>query len=208
MNSVSASSLNIGSILGCFLGGYFGGKYGPKRAIQCSCIIGSLGWLAIAVAPHVSFLIIGRVLCGVSGSFSTPNCSLLVSQYRLYISILYLIHKGKKSVHSSSAKRRGVFLALFGLMFGIGILIFYCLGAVLYWRYVASLPPLLYFLLALGLFFPPESPIWLLGHKGENEARSALVWLRYHGCQLYLHENIQSYSLTGLMTRLVMNFKL
>ena len=96
MNSVSASSLNIGSILGCFLGGYFGGKYGPKRAIQCSCIIGSLGWLAIAVAPHVSFLIIGRVLCGVSGSFSTPNCSLLVSQYRYYISILYLIHKGKK----------------------------------------------------------------------------------------------------------------
>ena len=108
MNSVSASSLNIGSILGCFLGGYFGGKYGPKRAIQYSCIIGSLGWLAIAVAPHVSFLIIGRVLCGVSGSFSTPNCSLLVSQYRYYIAILYLLHKGKNGSFQFSQEKGSV----------------------------------------------------------------------------------------------------
>lgn len=143
--------------------------------------------------------------CRPSRLISNHRSSSVWSQWQLLHSKLFftcisvqVLHRypisftqGKKMVHSSSAKRRGVFLALFGLMFGIGILICYCLGAVLYWRYVASLPPLLYILLALGLFFPPESPIWLLGHKGENEARTALVWLRYHDCELDLHENVQ-----------------
>ena len=76
-------------------------------------------------------------------------------------------------------KWRGIFLPLFALMVGFGILICYSFGIELSWRYVASLPPVLYILLAIALFFIPESPIWLLGHKGEQEARKALQWLRY-----------------------------
>ena len=76
-------------------------------------------------------------------------------------------------------KWRGIFLSLFALMVGFGILICYSFGIELSWRYVASLPPVLYILLAIALFFIPESPIWLLGHKGDQEARKALQWLRY-----------------------------
>ena len=64
-------------------------------------------------------------------------------------------------------------------MVGFGILICYSLGIELSWRYVASLPPVLFMMLAIALFFLPESPIWLLGHKGEPEAKKALQWLRY-----------------------------
>ena len=78
----------------------------------------------------------------------------------------------------SSLKWRGVFLTLFGLMLGFGVFICYCLGAGLYWRYVSSIPPVLYIFLAAGLFLIPESPIWLLGHRGEEEALDALLWLR------------------------------
>ena len=78
----------------------------------------------------------------------------------------------------SSVKWRGIFLSLYALMVGVGILLSYCLGAVLYWRYVASIAPVLYTILAFGLFLTPESPIWLLGHYGEEPARSALQWLR------------------------------
>ena len=63
-------------------------------------------------------------------------------------------------------------------MVGIGILFCYCLGAGLYWRYVAVIPPMIYIAVVFILQFIPESPIWLLGHKGEDEAREALQWLR------------------------------
>ena len=41
--------------------------------------------------------------------------------------------------------------------------------------------PFLYIIQALALPFIPESPIWLLGHRGEKEALKALKWLRYVG---------------------------
>ena len=63
-------------------------------------------------------------------------------------------------------------------MMGCGILLCYSLGSGLYWRHVASLPPLLFIILAVALCFIPESPIWLMGHKGEKEAEDALKWLR------------------------------
>ena len=63
-------------------------------------------------------------------------------------------------------------------MVGVGILFSYSLGALMYWRLVACLPPVLYIVLATGLHFIPESPIWLLAHKGDKEAHLALQWLR------------------------------
>ena len=79
----------------------------------------------------------------------------------------------------SSLKWRGVFLTVFSLIANIGILICYCLGAVLYWRYVAIIVQVFLIVQAMGLPFIPESPIWLLGHRGEKEALDALKWLRY-----------------------------
>lgn len=90
----------------------------------------------------------------------------------------YKIHLVNYDIHFSSMKWRGAFLSLFALMVGFGILLCYSLGIGLYWRYVATVPPILYILLAIGLCLIPESPIWLLGHKGESEAREALQWIR------------------------------
>ena len=89
----------------------------------------------------------------------SANCSLLVAQY-------------------SSTQRRGGFLALYMLMSGVGVLASYSLGAGLNWRVVAVFPPILYACMVMGLFAVPESPIWLLSHKTETDARQALIWLR------------------------------
>ena len=80
----------------------------------------------------------------------------------------------------SSVKWRGAFLSLFALMVGIGIFFSYVLGSFLYWRLVSSLPTVLgYILLGTGLISVPESPIWLLSHRGVDQARQSLLWLRY-----------------------------
>ena len=78
----------------------------------------------------------------------------------------------------SQLKYRGAFLSLYGLMVGLGITLCYSLGAGLYWRLVALLPPLLYLALFAGLLLVPESPLWLLGHTTPDQARGALQWLR------------------------------
>ena len=80
--SLSASSLNIGQMAGCLIGGYSGGRFGPKRTILASCLPAALGWVIIASSPYFAGLVLGRVLCGLSSSFSSANCSLLVAQYR------------------------------------------------------------------------------------------------------------------------------
>ena len=86
---MSASSVNIGQIVGCLLGGYCGGRFGPKRTILASCVPAALGWIIIASSPHLATLILGRVLCGIAGCFMDPNCSLLVARYR-FIFLLYV----------------------------------------------------------------------------------------------------------------------
>ena len=69
-------------MVGCLLGGYCGGRFGPRRTILFSCIPAALGWLLIACSPYFATLMPGRLLVGLSASFCTSNCSLLVAQYR------------------------------------------------------------------------------------------------------------------------------
>ena len=155
----SASSVNIGQIFGCLIGGYCGGKFGPKKTMLLFSFPAIISWLGIAFSPYLGFLILGRVVCGFCAAISIANSSLLVAQY-------------------SSTRWRGAFLSLYGLMIGIGILIAYSLGAALYWRYVAAFPTCLLLLYILGLSRLPESPIWMLGHKGASDTKEALIWLR------------------------------
>ena len=80
---------------------------------------------------------------------------------------------------SSNVKQRGGFLSLYALILSLGILTTYCLGALLYWRFVSIIPPFINFLLFLALWRIPESPLWLLSNRGTEDCREALQWLRY-----------------------------
>ena len=155
----AASSVSLGQLVGGGLGGLLGGAIGPKRTILLGVLPIFVGWLLIGLAPHISLLILGRLANGLGSTFLTANCALLITQY-------------------SAAQRRGAFLSLFTLMLSLGILVAYCLGAGLYWRYLTAVPAALSLLFAAGLCRIPESPIWLLGHRGREAARAALIWLR------------------------------
>ena len=154
--------MNLGQIVGCLVGGFCGGRWGPRTTVLWSCLPACLAWLGLSLAPSLPVLLASRVCCGLAGSLASANCALLVAQY-------------------SSDRRRGAWLSLFALMVGLGILLCYSLGAGLAWRWVAAVPPLLYTLLAAGLARLPESPVWLLGHRGPGPALAGLAWLRGPG---------------------------
>ena len=174
--NMSASSVNIGQIVGCLLGGYCGGRFGPKRTILASCVPAALGWIIIASSPHLSTLILGRILSGIAGGFSSSNCSLLVAQYRFLVTRINQFKSWLK--YFSSVKLRGGFLSLYALNLSLGILTTYCLGALLYWRIVSIIPTFINFILFLALWRIPESPLWLLSHRGTEDCREVLQWLR------------------------------
>ena len=79
---ILASSVNLGEMAGGLLGGYCGGRFGPRKAVMVSCLPGALSWIIISSSPHLALLILGRILCGLSMSFSLCNIPLLVAQYR------------------------------------------------------------------------------------------------------------------------------
>jgi len=154
-----ASCITFGLLTGSLVGGYCGGRFGPRRTILCAAVPGILAWLAVALAPGLAVLLVGRVLSGVCCSVTTANASLLVTQY-------------------SSLHRRGTFLSLFSLMLGLGVLLIYTLGGLLPWRLCCLAPPSILVVQVIGLASVVESPAWLLTHRGEEKAREALVWVR------------------------------
>ena len=80
--NVLASVVPIGMVLGGLVGGYLAMRCGPKKMMQVSCLVNVLGWVSIAASPHLALLIIGRFICGLGGSMSNSNMSLLIAQYR------------------------------------------------------------------------------------------------------------------------------
>ena len=80
--NITASVISLSMIPGSLLGGFYGGKYGPRRAVLVSSVMAALSWLLLSVSPHLAPLLLGRLINGLSVGFGTPNCALLVAQYR------------------------------------------------------------------------------------------------------------------------------
>ena len=72
------------------------------------------------------------------------------------------------NIFTSSVQRRGMFLSLGSVVLNFGILVIYCLGALLPWRFVSMLAPLFYLLFFIALWMIPE-PKPPRSHRGEDD---------------------------------------
>ncbi len=73
---------------------------------------------------------------------------------------------------------RGVLGSLTASALALGILVAYIIGAFVPWQVLAWILGCFPLVMLVGMYFMPETPIWLMAHNRESEARQALQRLR------------------------------
>ena len=66
----------------------------------------------------------------------------------------------------------------------LGIVVTYVIGAFVDWHILAWILSSFPLLLLVGMIFLPETPIWLLTHGRQDEARQSLQFLRGRQIQI------------------------
>jgi sugar porter (SP) family MFS transporter len=154
------SSLLVGAAVGAVISGWTAGAIGRRKTKIISGTIYTLAALACALAPSAWWLILARFVLGLSvgtASFVSP----------MYISEL------------TPPRIRGGVTTFNQLMVTSGIFIAYVAGWALAgvsheWRWMLALGAVPGLVLAIGMFFQPESPRWLVEQDRVDDARAVL----------------------------------
>ena len=135
---------------------------GRKAALLGQYVIFSVGFLLVACTNYHRnkyFMYVGRGLGGFAVGCATPASQIYVSE-------------------CSSPRIRGRLGSFTASSMALGIWLAYIIGAFVEWyvhAWVFSALPVVFFFWTL---FMPETPIWLLTHGKEDQARQSLQKLR------------------------------
>ena len=161
------SLLTLGSFVSSLTAGYFASFFGRREGLWAACILNVIACGIQIGTDSAGVLYLGRLVLGLANGF-------LVTFSNVYTS------------EAAPAHLRGIIVALFAYWVNIGSIV----GSVvvnytkdrtdkLSYRIPLACLYIVPTILAVGLFFVPESPRWLL-HKGrDQQARCALERLRY-----------------------------
>ncbi|GAV49361.1 hypothetical protein ZYGR_0N07680 [Zygosaccharomyces rouxii] len=161
-----ASPYLTAAIFGSPLAVLFNKYFGRKWVVFVSCLFGVAGSLIQAFANHLGVLLFARLLLGVGMGLNSAVVPIYTAE-------------------CSPAVSRGAILMLWQMFIALGV----CLGSVFNrafiqipgsasWRLMIGssvVPPLVTGIL---IYFPPESPRWLLIHDKPRESLLALLKLR------------------------------
>ncbi|GFU72043.1 facilitated trehalose transporter Tret1 [Trichonephila clavipes] len=153
------SIMALGAVFGGIVAGLLCNKLGRKGTLMLSSVPFIIGWLFIAYADHLVYIYLGRF---ITGSCVGITC----------------VTAPPYLVEISTPEVRGLLGASFQLFIVIGVLIVNGLGATLTWEWLA-IPSATFLILAvLCMLFVPESPRWLIGKGGYQEAVAAVTFLQ------------------------------
>lgn len=157
------SALLLGACLGTFLAGYLTGRVGRKLTIITAAFFFIFGAIVFILATHFLWLVLGRTLAGCAIGLISVSVPLYLAEI-------------------SPPHSRGRIVALNTLAVTIGIFISYLVNYLFSktgdWRamFMVGIPPAIF--LAVGMFFFPETPEWLISHKGVEKTREVFRRLR------------------------------
>ena len=157
------SSMLVGAIFGSGFSGPLSDKFGRRKLVFMIAIIFVIGSLILAFAPNMEVLVIGRLIIGLAVGGSTAIVPVYLSEM-------------------APTESRGSLGSLNQLMITIGILssylVNYAFAGMEGWRWMVGLAVVPSLILMVGVLFMPESPRWLLEHRGEKAARKVMALTR------------------------------
>ncbi len=163
LHGVAIAIALYGTVIGALFGGIPATKYGRKKTLLWIGIMYLVSGIGSAIAPDVYIFMLFRVLGGLAIGASSVVAPMYITEI-------------------APAKNRGKLVATFQFNIVFGILIAYFsnyllqgIGGENSWRLmlgIIALPALVYTIL---VFFVPESPRWLIVHRGDYDtARKTL----------------------------------
>ncbi|KAI9552844.1 hypothetical protein GHT06_020726 [Daphnia sinensis] len=157
-----ASMPPLCALVGALLVSYPMQHFGRRRTLIGLSIPFFIGFLLMGLTyfgRHKAMLYVGRLITGLVNGALTPSSQIYISE-------------------CSSPRIRGVLSSLTASALALGILTPYIIGAFVDWWVLALILVIFPVMLLIGMIFMPETPIWLMAHKREDEARRALQRLR------------------------------
>jgi sugar porter (SP) family MFS transporter len=160
------SAVTAGALVSAMVAGVLADRSGRRLTNIAAGIVFAVASLLCAVANSVSTLIAGRFLVGCGIGLTSVGGPMYIAE-------------------ASPARIRGTFVSLFQLAVTVGILLAYIAAALLApsaaWRWMLGLAAFPGLLLAVGMFFMPESPRWLVKQGRRVDARAVLAQIDPHG---------------------------
>lgn len=154
-----ASIITLGCAISCLPIGILMKKFGRKWTMISLVAPFMVGWILVIFAQNFAMLLIGRLVIGIAGG-------------------AFCVSAPQYSAEIAEKEIRGTLGSFFQLMIITGILFVYLIGPYmqLFWtNIICATIPLIF---GAVFFFMPESPVYLLIEKRDDEAIQALKWLR------------------------------
>jgi sugar porter (SP) family MFS transporter len=154
----------VGAIVGAIIAGYLARKISRRRTMVLAGIIYVVAGLGAALSQSVPELLVARFALGIAVGTAS------------FVAPMYIAELVPKRV-------RGGLVTFNQLMITIGILLAYISSWVFKdvpndWRWMFAVAAIPGAALAIGMFFMPFSPRWLVEQGREDEARDVLAKLR------------------------------
>src|ERR1700722_3570728 len=160
---VIVSGVLAGAAFGALAGGRFADLFGRRRLLIATAIIFGAGGIACAAATSPAMLIVGRIIVGLGIGLASGTVPVYISEV-------------------SPADARGWTVSLFQLAITIGILLAYVVDYAFAkseaWRWMFGISLIPAAIFAIGMYFLPESPRWLVRHGDPARARAILARIR------------------------------
>ncbi len=157
LHGLAISMALWGTVLGAMLGGWPTEKFGRRTTLLWIGVLYLMSAVGSALAPEVYTFMISRFIGGLGVGISTVAAPLFISEI-------------------APPKYRGRLAGMFQFNIVFGILIAFLSNSLiagigdLAWRWMLGVEALPAFLFTVFCFGLPESPRWLITHKGDYDA--------------------------------------